>query len=261
MKLSEITAAIEAVAPLSYQQDYDNAGLVVGDPEREVRSALLCVDITEGVMDEAEELGVDAVISHHPIIFRPLRHLTDSGYEERVVARAIRSGIALYAAHTNLDFAPEGMSYYLANELGISQIELLVKNPDASGMGVIGQLKQPIDALEFLKHVARTLRIDALRHSALPTRPIRRVALCTGAGEELIPAARVAGAELFLTADIRFHHFLQAAGGMPVADIGHFESEYCAIALLEAIISKKFPTFALRRSNRSVNPVNYLITK
>lgn len=262
MKIKELTDLLEAYAPLRAQEEYDNCGLLVGDSGAEVSSALLCVDITEAVMDEAEELGVGMVISHHPIIFLPLRHLTGSGYEQRVVARAIRSDIALYACHTNLDSAPGGMGFFLAKQLGLSDVRLLTTTIDEqTGFGVIGRLAGPTDALDFLKGVAKTLDIGAIRHSALPETPIRRVALCTGAGEGLIPEARAAGADLFLSADLKFHHFLQAAGAMPVADIGHFESEYCAIALLSEIISKNFSTFVVHESRRNTNPVHYLTIK
>jgi dinuclear metal center YbgI/SA1388 family protein len=256
MKISDIIDTIESFAPLAAQESYDNAGLLVGDPGAEVTSALLCVDITEEVMDEAERSGVGMVISHHPVIFLPLRNITGDGYEQRVVARALRSGIALYAAHTNLDSAPGGMSHFLAGQLGLGEITTLDRQ---AGLGVVGELSAPMAAADFLKHVARTLDIGAIRHSALPAAPLSRVALCTGAGGELIPEARKAGAQLYMSADLKFHNFLQAAGAMPVADIGHHESERCAVELLFSVISKKFPTFALRKSVRGTNPVHYLV--
>ena len=109
MKVKEITSVIEEFAPLSYQESYDNAGLIVGSPEQEVAKALLCVDITEEVIDEAETIGADMVIAHHPIIFHPLKRFNGSTYIERVVACAIRRSTALYACHTNLDSTAGGM--------------------------------------------------------------------------------------------------------------------------------------------------------
>ena len=130
MKIKEITDAIERFAPLALQEEYDNAGLVVGDPEREVGRALLAVDVTEEVLAEAEQEGCDLVVTHHPIVFHPLKRLNEADYVRRCVARAVRRDIALYACHTNLDSAPNGMSWRLASELGIGSLHVLAPSPD-----------------------------------------------------------------------------------------------------------------------------------
>ncbi len=262
MKIRDITDLIESYAPLSYQESYDNSGLIVGHPDDEVESALLCVDATESVLDEAEAVGAGVVISHHPIIFHPIKHLTGSSYVERVVERAIRKGIALYACHTNLDSTPGGMSFRLASQLGIEHLELLVRNGNENapnGFGVIGSLPAPVATIEFLQSVKERLQIGAIRHSPIVRPESQRIALCTGAGASLIAAARAADADLYLAADFRYNDFLDAEGEITVADIGHFESEYCAIDLLYEIIRKKIPTFALRKSRNSRNPINYLV--
>ena len=117
-RVKDIAAAIEEVVPLRWQESYDNAGLIVGDPEAEISSALLCVDISEEVVDEAIALGAGMIIAHHPIIFKAIKRLTGSSWVERVVTKAIKHDIALYACHTNLDSAPEvGTSHYLARLL------------------------------------------------------------------------------------------------------------------------------------------------
>ena len=194
MKVKEITAILEEAAPLFLQESYDNSGLLVGDPEAEIDSALICVDATESVVAEAAEVGAGLVLSHHPVIFHPLKRLTGGSYIERTVAEAVRRGIALYACHTNLDSAPEGMSRMLGNLLGLRNVILLKR----------------------------------------------------------------AGADVYLSADFKYNDFLDADRELVIADIGHFESEYCAIDLIYEIIRKKMPTFALHKSMRSVNPVNYL---
>ena len=125
MKIREITDAIEAEAALSWQAEYDNAGLIVGNREAETDSALLCVDITEAVLDEAIELGAGLVVSHHPIIFHAVKRLTGQTYIQRVVEKALRHGVALYAAHTNLDSAPHGISHRLGEMFGLKEISLL----------------------------------------------------------------------------------------------------------------------------------------
>lgn len=261
MKIKEITDVIERFAPLALQESYDNAGLVVGDPEREVVRALLAVDVTEEVLAEAEREGCDLIVTHHPIIFHPLKRLNDADYVQRCVARAVRSDIALYACHTNLDSASGGMSWRLAGDLGIGSLTVLEPSPgkgEGIGFGVVGELPEAVPMIDYLREVGRRLHVGALRHSRVVHERVRRVAVCTGAGGSLIGEARRAGAELYLTADLKYNDFMVPSGRLTVADIGHFESEYCAIELLFEIFSKNLRTFAVRKSQCSCNPVNYL---
>lgn len=261
MKIKEIAAALEEAAPLLLQESYDNSGLLVGDPEADVRSALICVDVTEETVAEAAALGAGLILSHHPVIFHPLRHLTGSTYIERAVGESLRRGIALYACHTNLDSAPNGMSWRLAAELGIGALRVLepaAGKGEGAGFGVVGELPDAVPTLDYLRGVGRRLGVGALRHSAVVHERVRRVAVCTGAGGSLIGEALRAGAELYLTADLKYNDFMTPSGRLTVADIGHFESEYCAIELLFDIFSKNLRTFAVRKSGCSCNPVSYL---
>lgn len=261
MKIREITTVIEQFAPLDLQESYDNAGLIVGHPDDEVHGALLAVDVTEEVLDEAECEGCNLIITHHPIIFHPLKRFNSADAVQRCVERAIRQGIALYACHTNLDSTFGGMSWYLAELLGIGALRVL--EPSASdpqvGFGVVGELSEPIDAQTFLRQVQQKLGLQVIRHSAIARPEVQRIAVCTGAGASLIGAARRATADLYLTADLKYNDFMTPDRALTVADIGHFESEYCAIQLLFDILSKKMITFAVRKSKHSCNPVNYLV--
>ena len=261
MKISEIAAVIEQFAPLAWQESYDHAGLVVGRPDQEVHRALLAVDVTEEVLDEAEREGCDLVITHHPIIFHPLKRLNSATPVERCVERAIRSGIALYACHTNLDSAPHGMSWRLAEQLGIGELEVLEPSAKGEGVGfgVVGNLAEGVGTLDYLRTVKQRLGIGAVRHSDLARNEVRRVAICTGAGASLMGEARRAGADLYLTADLKYNDFMTPDGAFTVADIGHFESEYCAIEILFDILSKNLCTFAVLRSKATRNPISYLM--
>ena len=261
MKIKEITDAIERFAPLALQEGYDNAGLVVGDPEREVGRALLAVDVTEEVLAEAEREGCDLVVTHHPIVFHPLKRLNEADYVQRCVARAVRRDIALYACHTNLDSAPEGMSQMLGNLLGLRNVILLeptATEMPGSGFGIVGEPEHVLPTEEFLRTVRDRLSLKCIRYSGITRPTVRRAALCTGAGASMMSAAKRAGADVYLSADFKYNDFLDADRELVIADIGHFESEYCAIDLIYEIIRKKMPTFALHKSMRSVNPVNYL---
>ncbi len=262
MKIREITEVIERFAPLALQESYDNAGLIVGRPDDEVHKALLAVDVTEEVLDEAEREGCDLVIAHHPIVFRPLKRFNSADAVERCVERAIRRGIALYACHTNLDSAPGGMSWRLAEELGIGDLAVLEPSAEhaGAGFGVVGELPEAEPTEAFLRRMQERLRVRVVRHSDVATECVRRVAVCTGSGASLIGAARRAGAELYITADLKYNDFMTPDKALTVADIGHFESEYCAIRLLFDILSKNLLTFAVRESEGSRNPVNYLVS-
>lgn len=261
MKIKDITSAIESFAPLACQEDYDNAGLVVGRSECEVDSALICVDVTEEVLDEALRISAGLIISHHPIIFHAVKRLNSSTYIERVVERAIQNGIALYACHTNLDSVKGGMSFRLAELLDIQHPTFLEPDPQMAerGFGIVGELPETVDCEQYLIKVKSTLGIGAIRHNRIVRSQIRRVALCTGAGASLVQYAAAENADLYLCGDMKYNDFLDAEGVITVADIGHFESEYCAIDLIFDVITKKIPTFALHKSKTSHNPVYYLI--
>lgn len=261
MKIKDITDVIERFAPLAYQESYDNAGLIVGRPDDEVRQVLLAVDVTDEVLDEAEREGCDLVITHHPIVFHPLKRFNSADMVQRCVERAIRRGIALYACHTNLDSAPEGMSWRLAALLGIGELSVLQpsEGDPRAGFGVVGELPEPLPTVEFLRRMQQRLGVKVVRHSDLVSEQVRRIALCTGAGASLMADARRAGADLYVTADLKYNDFMFPDGEFVVADIGHFESEYCAIELLFEVLSKNLITFAVRKSGCSRNPVNYFV--
>ena len=249
MLIREVTDVIERFAPLAWQESYDNAGLIVGRPDDEVHRALLAVDVTDEVMAEAEREGCDMVITHHPIVFHALKRFNSADQVQRCVERAIRGGIALYACHTNLDSAPEGMSWRLAEMLGVGDLRVLqpAQADEKVGFGVVGELPAAVATVEFMR------RID------IASPEVRRVAVCTGAGASMIGDARRAGADIYVTADMKYNDFMTPDKALTVADIGHFESEYCAIQILFDILSKNLITFAVRKSESSRNPVNYLV--
>ena len=259
MKVREVTAVIEEFAPLSLQESYDNSGLIVGRPDDEVNKALLAVDVTEEVLAEAVAEGCDMIITHHPIVFHPMKRFNSASVTERCVEEAIRRGIVLYAAHTNLDSAPQGMSWRVAEMLGLENLEVLQSTNDTgAGFGVVGELPNAMPSEEFMRSVMECFGVKALRHSDIVREEVRRVAICTGAGASLIDVARESGADLYLTADLKYNDFMRHENRIILADMGHFESEYCAIQILFDILSKKLCIFAVRKSVCSRNPVSYM---
>ena len=263
MKVKDITDIIESFAPLSLQESYDNSGLIVGRHDDEVHGVLLAVDVTEEVLDEAEREGCNMVITHHPIIFHALKRFNSATYVERCVERAIRRGIVLYACHTNLDSTPGGMSWQVGSMIGLGDMRVLQPRSgnESAGFGVVGLLPVAEDALGFMSRLKRIFEVGAVRHSDLPSdgAMVRRIAICTGAGGSLIDDALAAGADLYLTADLRYNDFMRGEGRMILTDIGHFESEFCAIRILYDVISKKKCNFAVRKSVCSRNPIHYLL--
>lgn len=262
MKIKDITAVIERFAPLGLQESYDNAGLVVGREDDVVEAALVAVDVTDAVLDEALRTGCGLVVTHHPLVFHALKRFNSADYVQRCVERAIREGIALYACHTNLDSAPHGMSWRLAAMLGVEDLRVLHPSQPGctdTGFGVVGELSEVMLTDAFLRRTMERTGAQVVRHNAFAADTVRRVAVCTGAGASLIGEACRAGADLYVTSDLKYNDFMTPDGALTVADIGHFESEYCAIELLFDILSKNLCTFAVRRSEASRNPVHYMV--
>jgi dinuclear metal center YbgI/SA1388 family protein len=364
MKIRDITNAIAAFAPLQYQESYDNAGLLFGNPDWEVTGVLLTLDATEAVIDEAIERKCNLVVAHHPIIFGGLKKINGSNYVERVAIKAIKHDIAVYAAHTNLDNVRNGVCDMMARQLNLQQCSVLspkrellrklytfVPHADAEkvrtalfaagaghigaysecsynvdgtgtfragegthpytgkvgerhmeqetkvevifpvyleqhviralldshpyeevaydivklenaytqvGSGLIGQLKEPMDEEVFLHWVKQQFKTGCVRYTPLRGKPVKKVALCGGAGSFLLKKAISAGADAYISADFKYHEFFDAENQIVIADVGHFESEQFTVELFYHILTEKFPNFAPLKSTIRTNPVNYL---
>ncbi|MBN2175862.1 MAG: Nif3-like dinuclear metal center hexameric protein [Bacteroidales bacterium] len=364
MKLSDIIAALEKFAPPQLQESYDNSGLLIGNIQSEIKKALVTVDVTEAVLKEAIEKKCNLMISHHPLIFKGLKSITGKNAEERIIEKAIKNNIAIYAIHTNLDNVDQGINAILSKKLGLKNMRILspkkellrklvtfcpadhaekvrkaifeagaghigeydscsfntpgtgsfrgsdATNPfvgekgtlhyedeirietiypvyresavlnalfeshpyeevaydlyplenvfDRVGAGMIGELEKETDELEFLKNVKQTLGSGCIRHTRLPGKKIKKVAVCGGVGSFLIGDAIRAGADIFITGDIKYHDFFQAENHIIITDVGHYESEQFAKELIYDVLIEKFPNFAVLISEGATNPINYL---
>ncbi len=363
MKIKDITSYLESIAPLSYQESYDNSGLIVGNSNDVVNKILISLDCTEDVVQEAIDKGCDLIISHHPIVFKGLKRFNNANYVERTVIKAIKNNIALYAIHTNLDNVLGGVSSKIAEKLALTNQailspksglmkKLVVYVPRANveevrkalfeagagaigdydecsyntagygtfrpldgaspaigevgkqerveetkievvfpaylerniivsmlsthpyeevaynlvtldnslknvGSGVIGNLSQPMEGVDFLAYLKDKLQLNVIRHTALLDKPIQRVAVCGGAGGFLLNDAKRSGADIFITGDYKYHEFFDAENQIVIADIGHFESEQFTQELLLDIIKKKFANFAVLITETDTNPIKY----
>lgn len=261
MRIADIVAVLEEIAPPHLQESYDNAGLIVGQWQTPVSGVLFCLDSTEAIVDEAIAKGCNLVVAHHPIVFRGLKRFNHASYVERTVEKAIRAGVAIYAIHTNLDnVLHRGVNTQMAARLQLQRCAILAPKPGQTdiGSGLVGYLSAPMAEMDFLQWVKTQFHAGAVRHTALRGRPVEKVALCGGSGSFLLGEARRAGADVFVTADFKYHEFFDAEGALIIADIGHYESEQFTISLLRDIVQEKFPTFALQCTNLNTNPIQYI---
>ena len=364
MKIKDIAACIEEIAPLNYAEDFDNVGLLVGDFNTEVTGVLVTLDTLETVVDEAIENNCNLIVSFHPILFSALKKLNGKNYVERAVIKAIKNNISIYAMHTALDNSFEGVSAKICEMLGLKNKKILIpqKNTlrklttyapnDAAGkvrqalfnagagnignydncsfnaegygtfrgnensnpfvgekgklhtenetligvifekhkegnvlsalfnshpyeevayeivslentnqeigLGMIGELEEEKSEIDFLNFLKNTMYSKGIRHSELLGKPIKKVAVLGGSGSFAIKNAIKAGADIYVTADIKYHEFYKAENKLIIADIGHYESEQFTKNLLVDILTKKFPNFAIILSQKNTNPIYYL---
>ena len=241
----DILSFVETLAPNYMKMDWDNVGLLCGSRSREVHKILLALDPFEAVCQEAVEVGAQLIVTHHPLIFRPLKSVTDDTEVGRSIFLLLSNGISAINAHTNLDCAPGGVNDRLADLLGLQNVEVISPSgTDAQGRpwGLLrmGQVKaQSLE--EFLPLVKERLGCEGLRYSG-SGKPVCRVAVGGGAcGSELMDAVK-AGCDTFVTADIKYNQFFDAqALGINLIDAGHFHTENPVISLLAEKISAAFP--------------------
>ena len=363
LKIKEIIHFIESVAPPALQESYDNAGLIIGNPEAEVTSALVTIDVTEEVVEEAIEKNAGLIIAHHPIVYSGLKKLTGKNYVERTVLKAIKNDVAVFAAHTNLDAVSGGVNFKICEKLGLKncrvlqpvsgQLKKLVTfipvesvekvrtavfdagaghignydycgynlegtgslragestNPfvgekgqvhyekeirfetifpgwlqskiikvlfeahpyeevaydiyplensfEKAGMGMIGELENPLSEKEFLSRLKKIFGTGCIKHTALKGKNVTKVAVCGGAGSFLLNHAIAGNADIFVTGDFKYHQFFDAENKIVIADVGHYESEQFTKELFYELLTKKFPKFAVRFSEVRTNPVFY----
>lgn len=364
MKIKEIIAHIESIAPLAYQESYDNSGLLCGDSYAEAKAALVTLDCTEEVLDEAIASGCNLIIAHHPIIFSGLKKITGKNYVERVIIKAIKNDIAIYAAHTNLDNVHTGVNVQIASKIGLSNTRMLspktgylrklitfcpidkaeqvrqalfeagaghIGNYDECsfntegfgtfragdgayphvgekgkqhtereikvetiytieresaivsalikahpyeevaydlvplanghsrvGSGMVGELAVAEEEIAFLKRLKGVMQTECVRYTRPTGKKVKKVAICGGSGSFLLSDAIGAGAEVFVTSDLKYHQFFDAENKIVIADVGHYESEQFTKQLFYDLLTKKFPIFAVHLSKINTNPINYI---
>lgn len=263
MKIKEVTTLLESWAPMRYAESYDNVGLLTGHPDQEVSGVLIAIDSTEEIVEEAIRLGHNLIIAHHPILFKGIKRLNGNNYVERAIIRAIKHDIALYAIHTNLDNVNSGVNHQIANLLGLQNQTILLPKTGFTdppiGSGMVGILPQTMDEVDFLIFLKATMQLPLIKHTVLLNKPISKVAVCGGSGSFLIPAAMDAGAQVFITSDLKYHEYFDADRTIILMDIGHFESERFTIGLIHQYILSGCPGLAIVPTTLNTNPVQYFL--
>lgn len=256
-KLSDIVKVLEEIAPLGLQESYDNSGLQVGNPDNEIGGVLVCLDVTEQVVEEAEHRSCDLIVSHHPLLFHGLKSITGATMQQRCVETAIRDLLSIYSAHTSLDNAVGGVNWAIAGRLGIGNLSAL-KLLEGGACGVKGSFETPIGPAELLALIAERFGVQCVRHSKLPSHPIRTVAVCGGAGAFLLEEAREQGIDCFITGEMHYHDWFDC-GDVFTLELGHYESEICAVDLLADTIAKAFPGLRVEKAETCTNPIGYFV--
>ena len=276
IRIQHLVDHLDATFLPELQEDYDNAGFLLGHADEPYRGALVALDLTPDVAREAIALGLNLIVTHHPLIFSGLRRITSQSELGRTVLALAEHRIAVYAAHTNLDNLPWGVNGALAERLGLQQCRILSPLGADTGAGLIGTLPHPVPADQFLQHVKEVLHIPTLRTSDFNIQnskfkiqnsefknqnsefKIQKVALCGGSGSHFIGDAIAAGADLYLTADLKYHDFQRAEGRIILVDAGHYETEQFAKEIISRRISEKFSNFACRISSQQESIVRYI---
>ena len=239
----DITNAIEAAAPLSLAYPWDNCGLLTGNPQKEVKTVLTCLDADPNVVEEALAAGADLILTHHPAIFHETKVFHDQTYAGRFLKVLLGSEICCYAAHTNLDCARGGLNDLLAEKIGFfNPSGVLESISENDGLGRVYDLDPPISVGELCGRVQSGLSIQKpLLFTGSPDRAVRRAALCSGGGKSFAQAAINAGADVYLTGDFDYDRARECRNeGMSLICIEHYDSEIIVCELFERILRRSF---------------------
>ncbi len=262
MKIIKVLQALEQFAPLPLQEDYDNAGLQIGLTDAEVSGALLCLDVTDDVVDEAINLGCNLIVAHHPLIFRKLSRITGEDCVQRTVMKAIENHICIIAMHTNMDSAEGGVNYKIAEKIGLHDVHFIGRQHTADGVsggeGVMGTLSEPVAAADFIDMLKRVFDVDCVMANQLLHRPISTVALCGGAGDFMLPEAARLKADAFVTGEMHYHQYFGYEQRLQIAVIGHYQSEQFTNEIFRDIIQGACPGVRCHLTQINTNPIIYI---
>ena len=240
MKIEKLAAVIEESFPLAAQEAWDNSGFQIKFDGAEVKKVLVALDVTDEIIDEAEAMEVQAIVTHHPMIFAPVRQIYDNSVTGNHIVRLIKDDISVYACHTPFDKGAGGNVDYLAQKLSLQNVKLM--ETDEEGFCRTGFLDVPRPAAELVELTSWQLGLDKRYFSFCgdPHDMISKVGLCSGAGADYVEKAKEAGCDIFVTGDLKYHQALEAREmGMNVLDIGHYGSEHLFVENMAAYLRER----------------------
>ena len=257
IRLSRIIEELELIAPSRLKCPWDNVGLLVGDEAQRISRVLVCLDITRENVRAAVDFGADLIVSHHPLIFEPMKNITENTVTGGIVRTLIQNNISAFCMHTSFDIADGGMNDLLAHKLGLENVRKFT--PDEcvgedgemlEGIGRVGVLARPMLLSEFLVHIKSTLGSAALKYCGNPNETVQTVALCSGSGGSELYAAYHSDADVYVTADLKHDHGRIAREiGLNIVDAGHFETENIICEFLAEVFANRFPELEVMQSS------------
>jgi len=257
VKIKQVLSALERFAPLPLQESWDNAGLQLGLTEAEVSGALLCLDVNEAIIDEAIRKGCNLIVSHHPLLFRGLKQISGADYVQCCVIKAIKHDIVIISMHTNMDNAQGGVNFKIAERLGATVLSDSVAETEKVPL-VLAELPTPMDARAFIELVKTQFDVQCAQCNALLQRPIKKVAICGGAGDFLLPDAISQGADAFITGEMHYHQYFGMEQQIQICVIGHYQSEQFTSEIFRDIIQKECPGVRTEIAETNTNPIVYI---
>lgn len=271
--LHQLIDFLREFAPLDLAESWDNVGLLIGDPASEVTSVLTCLTLTPNVAKEAIAREAQLIVTHHPVLFRPVKQLTTATSEGRMLLSLIRAGIAVYSPHTSYDSAADGINQQLARSFGLQGIQPLRPRQNVSpttdasdvealdqpvGSGRFGRLPRPMSMSELIQQTKTVLGISQLQYVGSLDRTVTKLAIACGAAAEFLADAARCGCEAFLTGEARFHSCLEAeAANVAMILPGHYATERPAMLQLATILKSRFPELVAQASESENDPVKF----
>lgn len=260
-QIGDVCARLESMAPVRLAEDWDNVGLLLGDPQRPARRIMTCLSVSPESVEEAVEQQADLIVTHHPFPFRPLQRITTETTVGRLLWRLAGAGISVYSPHTAWDSAASGINQQLAAGIGLTEIQPLMPrdaDPDQLGSGRIGVWREPLTLEAAMDRIKRFLKLDRVQYVAATDRAIARVAIGCGSAGSFLPAAQSTGCELLLIGETNFHTCLEArALGISLVLVGHFASERFAMETLAADLQAQFPDLNVWACRQESDPLHW----